>query len=225
MFLLRAMIAATALATLALAAPAVAAPTLEPLKPCYVSAGEEDADREGILLRGTGFTPQAALDVYIDGALVLSGQSDVVGDLNATVKAPFLPAGEREFGVTVVERDNPANAVGRLSRVTDLDVALRPSEARSWSRVRYRGRGFTTNGPVYAHYVFRGRSRKTVRLTRMAMSPCGTFSVRRRQIPIRRPHVGRWTIQVDQQRRYSAAPGTNLVRIDIRLREAFIPPR
>jgi hypothetical protein len=165
------------------------------------------------------------LDVYVDGALALSGQADLVGDLDATVKAPFLPTGEREFGVTVVERDNPVNAVGALSRVTDLDVALRPSEARSWSRVRYRGRGFTaTSGPVFAHYVFRGRSRKTVLLTRAALGPCGTFSVRRRQIPIRDPHVGLWTIQVDQKRRYSAAPGTNLVRIEIRLREQFIPP-
>jgi hypothetical protein len=219
------LIALTALAMVILAAPASAAPTLEPLKSCYVSAGEEEAAREGIALRGTGFTPQAALDVYMDGVLVLSGQADVVGDLNATVKAPFLPTGEREFGVTVVERANPANAVGALSRVTDLDVALRPSEARSWSRVRYRGRGFTAaDGPVYAHYVYRGRSRKTVRLTPAALGPCGTFSVRRRQIPIRHPHVGLWTIQVDQKRRYSAAPGTNLVRIDIRLREQFLPP-
>jgi hypothetical protein len=219
------LIAVTSLAMAILAAPASADPMLEPLKPCYVSAGLDEADREGVVLRGTGFTPQAALDVYIDGVLVLSGQADVVGDLQATVKAPHHPAGEREFGVTVVERDNPVNAVGALSRVTDLDVALRPPEARSWSRVRYRGRGFTAaGGPVFAHYVYRGKARKTVRLTRAAAGPCGTFSVRRRQIPIRRPRVGLWTIQVDQQRRYSAAPGSNLVRIDIRLREEFIPP-
>ena len=209
-----------------LAAPAWAQPTLEPLKPCYVSAGLEETEREGVVLRGTGFTPQAVLDVYVDGVLVLSGQADVVGDYQATVKAPHHPAGEREFGVTVVERHNPAHAVGRLARVTDLDVALRPSEARSWSRVRYRGRGFTaSSAPVFAHYVYRGKARKTVRLARSANGPCGTFSVRRRQIPIRRPRVGMWTIQVDQQRRYSAAPGTNLVRIDVRLREEFIPPR
>jgi hypothetical protein len=220
----RAMITTTVLAMLVLAAPAAAAPSLEPLKPCYVSAGEAETEREGVVLRGTGFTPQAAIDVYIDGVLVLSGQADVVGDVQATVKAPHHAVGEREFGVTVVERDNPVNAVGALSRVTDLDVALRPEEARSWSHVRYRGRGFTAPGPVYAHYLYRGKTRKTVRLRRAATGPCGTFSVRRRQIPIRRPRVGLWTIQVDQQRRYSAAPGTNLVRIEIRLREEFLPP-
>ncbi len=32
---------------------------------------------------------------------------------------------------------------------------------------------------------------------------CGTFSVRRPQIPILRPRAGKWTLQVDQQKRYS----------------------
>jgi hypothetical protein len=204
--------------------PAAAAPTLEPLKPCYVSAGEAEERREGVVLRGTGFTPNAALDVYIDGVLVLSGQSDIVGDLNATVKAPFQRTGEREFAVTVLEHDNPVNAAGSLSRVTALGVTLRPREARPSRRVRFRGRGFTGPGPVYAHYVYGGKVRRTVRLSRAAAGPCGTFDVRRRQIPIRRPRTGDWTLQIDQQRRYSAEPVTNWVRLLIRLREVFLDP-
>src|ERR1700741_4796879 len=48
----RAMIAATVLATLAFATPAAAAPTLEPLKPCYVSAGPAGTRGEGAPLLG-----------------------------------------------------------------------------------------------------------------------------------------------------------------------------
>jgi hypothetical protein len=218
------LITATGLATALLSTPAAAAPTLQPLKPCYVSAGEAEERRENVVLRGNGFTPNAVLDVYIDGVLVLTGPSDVVGDLNATVKAPFQRSGEREFGVTVVERANPVNAAGSLSRVTALGVTLRPREARSSRRVRFRGRGFTAAGPVYAHYVFGGKVRRTVRLSRTAAGPCGTFNVRRRQIPIRRPRTGDWTLQIDQQRRYSAEPATNWVRLLIRLREVFVDP-
>jgi hypothetical protein len=197
---------------------------LQPLKPCYVSAGEAEERRESVVLRGSGFTPNVMLDVYIDGVLVLTGPSNVVGELDATVKAPFQATGEREFGVSVVEHDNPVNAVGSLSRVTSLGVTLRPREARSSRRVRFRGRGFTGAGPVYAHYVFGGKVRRTVRLSRRTAGPCGTFSVRRRQIPIRRPRTGDWTLQIDQQRRYSAEPTTNWVRLLIRLREVFVDP-
>src|SRR5918997_1777449 len=160
------LIALTGLLMAVASAPAVAAPSLEPLKACYVSAGEADERREGVVLRGSGFTPNAALRVYIDGLLVMEGQSDVVGGLAATVKAPFLSAGEREFGVTVVERDNPVNAADSMSRVTALSVTLRPREARPSRRVQFRGRGFTGAGPVYAHYVFGGKLRRTIRLTR-----------------------------------------------------------
>lgn len=218
------LIALTGLLMAVASAPAVAAPSLEPLKACYVSAGEADERREGVVLRGSGFTPNAALHVYIDGLLVMEGQSDVVGGLAATVKAPFLSAGEREFGVTVVERDNPVNAADSVSRVTALSVTLRPREARPSRRVQFRGRGFTGAGPVYAHYVFGGKVRRTVRLTRQAAGPCGTFGVRRPQIPIRRPRTGDWTLQIDQQRRYSADPPTNWVRLLIRVRRVFADP-
>ena len=208
----------------ATASAQVAPPALQALKPCYVSAGAEEDRREGVVISATGFTPQAVVDILVDGVVVLSGQADVVGDVKATVKAPFQANGEREFGVTLVQQGDPSKTVGALTRVTDLDVKLRPREARSSQRVRFIGRGFTADAGVFAHYVFRNRARKTVRLTRRAAGPCGTFAVRRRQIPIRRPRTGEWTLQIDQQRRYTAQPTTNWVRLSITLREVFDNP-
>ena len=205
-------------------AQAPGVPALAPLKACYVSAGEPEDRREGVNVSATGFTPMAAVEIYVDGVLAIAGQADVVGDVKATVKAPFQLAGEREFGVTLVETNNRAKTVGALTRVTSLGVTLRPREARSSQKVRFRGRGFTAGAGVFAHYVYRGRARKTVRLAQRPTGPCGTFAVRRRQIPIRRPKTGKWELQVDQQRRYTRQPTTNWVRLAITLREVFDDP-
>jgi hypothetical protein len=222
------LIAATALAMGGFAAPAAAVPTLEPLKPCYVSARAAIAQREGIELRGTGFTPQAPVDVYIDGVLTDSGPADVVGDVIATVPAPYQKRGERQFTLTVAERGNPANAVTVHPMVSAITVALRPKEASSSSRVRFQGRGFTADAPVYGHYLIynrakeTGRHRKTVRLAR-PHGACGAFTVRRRQIPIRRPRTGPWLLQVDQQREYTPRPPAK-AEVGICVREVFREP-
>jgi hypothetical protein len=210
----------------AFAAPASAQtpPQLSALKPCYVSAGEEEDRREGVNINATGFTPMAGVEIYVDGVLALAGQADVVGTVKATVKAPFQLTGEREFAVSLVQVGDPSKTVGALTRVTSLGVTLRPREARSSQKVRFRGRGFTAGAGVYAHYVYRNRARKTVRLARRPTGPCGTFAVRRKQIPIRRPRTGQWTLQIDQQRRYTAQPATNWVRLAITLREVFDNP-
>jgi hypothetical protein len=223
---------ATALALGALAAPAAAQPTLEPLKRCYVSAQADASQREQIAIRATGFTPEAEVDVYIDAVLALSGQANQVGDVIAWVNAPYQRQGQRPFTLTVAERGNPANVVSAQTLVSALTVALRPREAASHSRVQFRGRGFTADGPVYGHYLFYNRSKQTFRhkkTVRLGPSrgPCGTFKVRRRQIPIRRPRTGPWLLQVDQQRAYTQRPPLK-AEVEICVRRVFgepTPPR
>jgi hypothetical protein len=87
--------------------------------------------------------------------------------------------------------------------------------------VQFRGRGFTGDGRVYAHYLYKGKVRKTVTLSRTTRPPCGTFSVRKRQIPVKRPKTGTWTLQVDQQQRYSRAPASVFVRVSILVQRVF----
>jgi hypothetical protein len=91
--------------------------------------------------------------------------------------------------------------------------------------VRFRGRGFTGPGAVYGHYLNRGRVRKTVKLARHPGAPCGTFSVKRRQIPVRKPRLGQWLLQIDQQRKYHRAPERGAIRVIIRVESVFTPPR
>jgi hypothetical protein len=221
--LLRALLA-TALATAVLAAPA-AATTLDALKPCYASDGQAPDKRETIDVHATGFTPQAVVDLQIDGPPVLfSGRADAFGDIRAAVPAPFQGRGEREFTLSVVERDNAANFVFATSRVTNLGVTLRPNPARPSRKVRFRGRGFTKPAPVYAHYVFGGVVQKTVRLVDRSVAPCGVFSVKRRQIPVANARIGDWFLQIDQQRKWAEVPASNMQAMTIKVRETFLQP-
>ena len=208
------LLAVTALTLAASAAPAVAA-TVAPLKPCYVSAGEAPEERENVVIAGEGFTPGEPVDILVDGILQATPTAGTAGELNGTIDAPPRELGEAPFTVVVRDRTNPALEVTRRSRVTDLDVRMRPLEAQPSDRVRLRGRGFTRDAPVWAHYTFDGEEQRTVRLARRSTGRCGTFDVRRRQIPIDDPRSGEWTIQIDQRRRYFPQPMPVWVRVPV----------
>jgi len=216
-----------ALAALALLPGTAHAAALTPLKPCYISVTQRSGDRppeitqERIDLGGNGFTPNALVDLSFDGKLDRTIQADAAGNLPPQVlTSPYRARGEGPFTLAAAERGNPLNAVSLASRTTALVLRVRPREAEPRRRVRFTGRGFTDQRAVWAHYLHRGKVRKTVRLVRRIDNPCGSFSVRRRQIPIKRPGEGTWTLQVDQQKRYSRAPDSVFVRVTI---EVFRP--
>ena len=193
---------------LALLLPAAAeAAVLAPLKPCYISP--PDGTPESVALRGAGFTPGSSVDIAVDGVPVEQNvfvEADgSFGGNGGGVPAPRQASGERPFTVTVAERGNPANIVSASSQVVALGVQVSPSDVRPRRRVRFSGAGFTGAGPMFGHYARRGRLRRTVRLAR-PQGPCGTFSVRRRMIPVRRPALGLWTLQIDQARVYRREP-------------------
>jgi hypothetical protein len=141
--------------------------------------------------------------------------ADPTGGVTARLRVPYQPADERAFTLSVTEHANPGNSVTVTSKVTALTAELRPAKARPSRRVRFLGRGFVKAAPAWGHYLFRGKVRRTVRLARRPEGDCGTFSVRRRQIPVVRPKIGKWTLQIDQQRRYSETPDSVFVRITI----------
>jgi hypothetical protein len=215
---------ATVLLVLALAAPASAAPKMASLHPCYASDGPAPAQRETISVLASGFTPAAHVDLYIDGQLQFSGRADISGAAAAKIPAPFQSIGQRPFTLTLQEQENTANFVTATSLVTNLSVTLRPKRARPSRKVRFSGRGFTNDAPVWGHYLLHGKVRKTVRLARRPVQPCGIFHAKRRQIPVHHPATGTWLLQVDQQRRYSPRPASNLQPVTIRVAETVKLP-
>jgi hypothetical protein len=193
----------------ALAAPAAAdaAPAMWPLKPCYVTAASSAGpQQEGMDILANGFSPNASVDLTIDGQPYEGGsglQANQDGALPVgAIPAPFVEKGTREYTVTLTEVGNPANTVSTTAKSTALGVTLKPKDARTSRRIRFKGSGFTDDKPIWAHYIHKGKVRKTVRMARRPRGDCGGFKVRRRQIPIRKPGLGNWTIQFDQWREF-----------------------
>ena len=211
------LVATTALAIALSAAPAPAA-TLAPLKACYVSAGPAGDQLENVTVHGVAFTPESFVGVYRDGVLYDNAPTDAVGDFTLLVDAPHQDKSERAFTITVTDG---VNTVSTQSRVTNLAVYVRPRRAAPSRRVRFRGRGFMQLAPVYAHYLYRDKEQKTVRLAPETAGPCGTFSVKRRQIPVKNPRTGRWTVQIDQKRAYDPQPDPVWVQLPIDVSETF----
>ena len=210
---------------LALPAAAQAVPTIQPLKPCYVTAKNagQAPRQEGVQIVAAGFTPNSHVTLTLDGQPYPGGEALQVGPSGALpmapVPAPFVQAGSRPFTITLTEQGNPANTVSATARSAALDVTVTPHSAGPARRVRFDGLGFTEDKPVYLHYVRKGELRKTVRVARRP-GECGAFSKRRRQLPVRKPGLGRWVLQFDQSRKLvdPQAAAFVYVRLGIRLR-------
>jgi hypothetical protein len=209
-------------------AAARAVPVMQPLKPCYVTASTAQGPQsEGFQVNATGFTPNSKVDLTIDGAPIEGGtglQTDTAGTLNLsdTLPAPFVESGSRTFTVTLTEQGNPANTVSTTAKSTALGVSVNPASARPSQLIRFKGLGFTQDKGIYAHYIHKGKVRKTVRMARRP-GECGSFSVRRRQIPIDNPGLGNWTVQFDQYKRYVDPSDGSIVFVRLGIRIRLVP--
>jgi len=221
--------AVTGALLLALLMPAsVEAATIQPLKPCYVTAGTAEAPQgEGVAISAAGFTPNSKVDLAItlDGQPAPGGQpglqTDPAGNLVISAQqlaAPFVASGTHEFVVTLTEQGNPANTASATAKTTALGLSVKPRRARPSQRIRFKGNGFTARKPVFAHYVFKSKLRKTVRMVRHT-DTCGGWTAHKPQIPVDNPKPGTWTVQFDQSKKYIDAtkPGNTLDSVFIRL--------
>jgi hypothetical protein len=227
--LLRTILVAAVL-TASSAAPALAQeqPFLDSIKPCYVVANE--TQREPVAVSGHFFTPFAYVDIFIDDIVQpVTGnqpQVDLYGLLSGSVFAPYIDEGQRVFTLRVTERGaNPKSAIAPATKVTRLSVEQTPTAAATSQRVRFRGRGFTDlTRPIYVHYVFAGKSKKTVELG-LPTGDCGLFSVRRKQFPFKKsPQRGVWTLQFDQEERYNPKASPR-VPLTIKVQRKIKPKR
>jgi hypothetical protein len=214
-----------AVAVLLLLPGAAQAAALTPVKGCYVASTDEVSGvirREPIEFGGSGFTPGGLVDVALDGAAQRTVQADATGNLPPqALEAPYRRRGDRPFRLTATDQADPFNTAEALSNVTAFGVRINPATAAPSSRVRFRGRGFTQPAAVYGHYLFRGHVRRTVTFSPRPQAPCGTFDVKRRQIPVKQPRLGQWTLQIDQERQYLRAPEHGAIKVIIRVQRVF----
>jgi hypothetical protein len=225
-------VAGSLLVALALPASAQAVPTIEPLKPCYVTAlqGEEKVG-ERVMVDAGGFTFNSKVDLTLDGKPVQGGQGLQVGETGLLdlpeFPAPFVPrrVGTRDFTITLTEQGNPANVVSATAKAAALGVDIKPKRARPSQRIRFSGLGFTADKPVYAHYTRKGRQIERVRMVRRT-GECGAWSARRPQFPMKDPSQGVWWVQFDQSKKFVdgsvRAPNSVFVRVKF---EITLQPR
>jgi hypothetical protein len=209
---------------IALAVPtgAQAAVTIDQLsKPCYVTADTtRGPEGEGIVVRAHGFAANSLVDIYFNGELAYPGrQTDANGEIGVlsplVVPAPFIKRGSADFTLTITEQTNPANTATVTGRHTALGVKVKPRRAEPSRRIRFSGAGFTADKPVYAHYVYGGKVRKTVKMSGDP-NTCGEWKKRARQIPVSNPKTGLWIVQFDQLKKYRE-PGPGFPSVFVQL--------
>jgi hypothetical protein len=188
-----------ALAASLFAAASARAATIAVGGPCYL-------DSDKIMVTGSGFTPGGTVDLKFDGVTNGSAIADGAGNISQQVSAPVLDPTtlEHSYSLTGID-ENTLGAAGPVQvRVTQLTATLTPQKARPSRRIRFSVHGMPPGVPLYLHYVYKGRSRATVKLGSPS-APCGVLNVRRRFFPMRNPHTGTWIFQFDDKKSYSAA--------------------
>ncbi len=223
-------VAGSLLAMLAVPAAAQAVPTIEPLKPCYVTAGTAaNPQGEGVVITAQGFTADSKVDLTLNGAAFTGSTGLQVGAEGLLqlppFPAPFVAGNQpQDFTVTLTEQNNAVNTVSATAKSTKLRVAIRPKRARPSDRISFKGSGFTADKPVYAHYTRKGKQVKRVRMARRT-GECGSWSVRRPQFPMKDPAQGKWIVQFDQSKKYRDGRSGKLesVYVRVKFRISLVP--
>lgn len=192
----------------AAAAPAAAA-TIRTL-PCNVDT--RVAGAKTLPLFGTGFTPGGYVTIQTNSTVaptptfLASGQADAAGNF-ATTASPAVfnkfDTQEQTFNLIATDQSNPAIVATAQFQQVRLGYDTNPGTGRPSRRAIHTVRGFRVGKPVWLHFRFRGKTRRNISLG-AARAPCGKAERKMRLLPTR-ARRGRWTVYVDQVRKFSAA--------------------
>jgi hypothetical protein len=155
---------------------------------------------------GTGFP--ASDIVVLDYGAGASGtaDADATGTFSGTWKPPVNTSFTKPLQGTLTARsfsDPNVRATTRFSYIrfgSNFPVNGKTNGVTTW-----RFGGWATGKPIYGHYRYGGQTLKHFRFG-TASGPCGTLLVRARRLPVKRPRVGTWTLQIDQRPNYTPNP-------------------
>jgi hypothetical protein len=212
MLVSRRFLAASSAAAIAAAAgdagAANAAPTIATKIPCVANLGIGGALTVPVV--GSGFSPNGdvALSTTSASSATPKNLANVRADANGNIASRVDPPAfgshstmQQSFNLIASEVANPANTAMSTFREVRFGFDASPSTGRPARRVTYTARGFLPGKPVYAHFRFRGKTRRDVNVG-VAGEPCGIASKKMRLLPTK-TRFGRWTIYMDQAPTYS----------------------
>jgi hypothetical protein len=193
-------LAALPVAALVLALPAASSAatlSVSPVKACYRSG-------EQFSMSGTGFTPNAPVNVAANGATLTGSPlgADAAGSITSSLTLGQNRSQQRK---TLVATDvtNPALTASVSLLVSAVSVTVRPNNGAAGRRVRVSARGFTTGRTLYAHISRKGRTLRNHKIARLS-GPCRTGSKRKRLFAMNTPS-GTYKVQFDTKRKRSSS--------------------
>lgn len=203
-----------ALAVLPVAAVAMAASSAQAAEVKTLPCVSYVAGQQTMPIVAAGFTPGAFATFYTNTTatpaprILTSGRLDAVGAFQtATLPPPFTKFnGNLEtFNLIAEDKTNPAAPIiaAMPFQVVRFGMTRSPNPKRPRQRVTYTARGFTPGQRVYAHFRYKGTTRRTVSLG-VAKGPCGITSRKMRALPAK-VRYGSWRAYIDQSRRFSVS--------------------
>jgi len=182
-------------------AGAQASLTVEPAAPCY-------REREGVYLRGAGFTPNAVVNFSRDGMAIIPEQpirADPSGAFFPQLDLPGLLSGQRPLTYVATDSTTPAISARVTLLVTATDVDLKPEGGPPHRLLTVRARGFFRGSTLYAHLVRAGPRPGRARNLRIGRVRGACKRVKARTRLFRRDTApGRYRVQFDTFRTYRA---------------------
>jgi hypothetical protein len=201
-----------ALAVLPVAAVAMAASPAQAAEvktlPCVPLVSGQDS----MPVVAAGFTPGGFTTIYTTTAanptprILTSGRLDGLGAFATATRPPSFTKvdGHLEtFTLIAEDKTNPAAPIVATApfQVVRFGMTRNPSPKRPRQRVTYTARGYVPGKTVYAHFRFKGVTRRTVSLG-VAEGPCGITARRMRALPTK-VRYGSWRAYIDQSKKFS----------------------
>lgn len=189
------------------AAADASAATISTTLPCVRNIGIPGALTLPLL--GTGFAPNSSVTIRTASPsdpsqrALTTVQADGAGNISTRVDPPPMHSTstvEQAFTLAAGDSANPPNVATTAFRQVRFGFDAKPSTGRPTRKVTYTARGYVPGKPIYAHFRFKGITRRDV-LIGVANRPCGIASKRMRLLPTK-TRFGTWTVYMDQERTY-----------------------
>lgn len=153
-------------------------------------------------ITGSGFSPFRTISFMGDG-VASSHEADEAGRIDTPFGVgeydSFTP---KTVTVNVTDPINAANntsfSFSTVKFGSNLPVKGKPTKVVTWEFA-----GFLNNAPIYGHYLYERKEKKTVRFG-SGEGPCGTLSKRAVRFPIKKPkNFGTWEIRIDSNPKWT----------------------